>query len=243
MTAQDLDDGLVGLRTLAEEKPEKDMAIWDFAFSKFPSDKAAGERLVANVYSAFWKGEFAPDGLTLLQDQSEKPGPEAFNCMTRAGLAEVALGQDEFAALGEAAALKNLALWNISDYRKIRDGYRYYFCPDDDAGGHKRGLCANAMELEDWYEATSNRNSSDHERLGRKLEEVFPIEPKPAFQRFRFPYDKDIYDKVTEALAFDASLPIETTIRNTALDLNHWPEEVEKQERLVDRLKRRLARH
>lgn len=155
MTAQDLDDGLVGLRTLVEEKPKKDVAIRDFAFNKFPSDKTAMERLIADIYSAFWNGEFAPDGLTLRQDQSD-PGPESFYRLTRSHLARAALGSRKYAEMGEARALEFLALFNFSDYRKMADlphGYRYYFCPEDDAAGHKRGLCATEAELEGWYAA------------------------------------------------------------------------------------------
>lgn len=154
MIVQVLDNDLVGLQLPTEERPEKDVAIWDFAFSKFPSDKVARERLVANVYSAFWKGEFAPDGLTLLYDVKGQSDPGVVNGLSRVELAKAALGEEEFVAKGVNVALETLALWNMSNYRNILDAravYRQFFCPEDGISGHKRGLYATEDVLETWY--------------------------------------------------------------------------------------------
>lgn len=155
MKAQNLRDVLVCKGSSAWVKPEKNRSIWDFASCKFPNDKFATDRFISDIYSAFWKGEFAPDGLTLLQDQSES-GPESFNRLTRSDLARSALGSPKYADMGEADALEFLALFNSSDYRKMADlpdGFRYQFYPDNEASFHKRGLCATEAELETWYVA------------------------------------------------------------------------------------------
>ncbi len=59
---------------------------------------------------------------------------------------------------------------------------------------------------------------------------------------FRFPKDEPIYTGVIESLTFDTSLPVETTIRETAKNLQLWPSRAEEQDKLMDRLKRRVAK-
>jgi hypothetical protein len=43
--------------------------IWDFALEKYPERGPLFERLVAEIYASFWKGDFGLNGLVLWQDR------------------------------------------------------------------------------------------------------------------------------------------------------------------------------
>jgi hypothetical protein len=232
-------------------------AIWDFAAEKFPNLDSDFKRLITDVYSEFWKGNFAADGLLLAQDKvSSQPGPDEFGSLSRYDLALAALGESKVSELGREEACAYLSRWNLSDYRKIRDEYRYYFVREHEAAGHKRGLCANRMELEDFYRTRAQNLSSDNGAHQNKISKtvgdpkgagivdlVFGelAEIRPAM-RFNNPSDKKIFDLVSNILTTEPASPLETTIRECANNLGLFPDAVEEQEKLVGRLKKRFGR-
>ena len=137
------------------------IAIWDFAERKLSGDPAKIGQLVTDIYASIWKGDIGTAGLSLLQDNGSKPGPDLFENLTRFDLAEAALGQAQLNRIGEQKAYEILTSWNMEDYRKINYHYAYQFVrgksvesestSDNQESQYKRGLYADEAELEQWY--------------------------------------------------------------------------------------------
>jgi hypothetical protein len=208
------------------------------------------------MMDAFWRGEFALEGLTLWQSEHGIQGGRKYEDFTRFGLAEVALGQAEFKRRGPEAAIRHLLDWNLGDYEKIRAELRYYFL-DREA---KRGLCASRDTFESWWRESAK---SVTEAGGRRINKISisntsattsgaahpvslepqhgPPQPLPAQARYKFPEDRRVFDAVCELLAFDSDARVETTIRECAQNLSMWPEDDADQDRMIERIRKRVT--
>jgi hypothetical protein len=129
------------------------IAIWDFALAKRNHHTELAGRLVAEIYTAFWKEELGLAELSLVEDKLfNQPGVVPSPRLSREYLAGCALGR--IGEQGYSFAFEQLAKWNIGDYSKVGDSYRYYFVPEHGIGSLEsqgRGLCAPPDVLEAWY--------------------------------------------------------------------------------------------
>lgn len=139
------------------------------------------------LMDAFWRGDFAQNGLTLWQDDPSNQGGELFPGLTRADLAEAAFGQAKVARLGVDEACRKLLDWNVGDYQKVREMLRYYFSVQEE----KRGLAVSRAEYDRWRTETARRRPlvppgglvSQRAQLKKNQSNGKPsVRQRPAFQ-------------------------------------------------------------
>ena len=119
--------------------------LWELAEETSEGNDRRRDKNWLCLIKKFWRGDFALGGLTLWQDEIHVQGGEKFPNLTRADLAQAALGQERFEELGPTRAYRAMLDWNVGDYEKVREELRYYFMDRT----LMRGLCVRRSEADE----------------------------------------------------------------------------------------------
>lgn len=212
------------------------------------------------LMAAFWPGELAPNGLTLIVGDGKSPGADVRYVLNRFELAMAALGEAEFRRRGAEGACQHLLTWNKDDYAHVsRDRpeaemTRCYFSTEEPL----RGLFTRRSEFERWRKETGKTGASrdiQHEKKSTKTNSNDAVQPSelaaeaatvkvaPAIKTRRTS-DRKIIVAVLESLpeAEAEGTGITQVIRECAQNLRGFPSNTDEQIKLVDRVRRQVRK-